>query len=135
MSQLPQKDLFLQSLNRCSNDENFIPAFYERFFAADPEIRDKFRNTDFEKQNKMLLRSLQLAAGATSGDPDALHEMQERAETHDRHHLNIEPRFYDVWLSCVIATASEFDPKWDPPTHQAWKTILGHVINRMIKSY
>ena len=57
----------------------------------------------------MLLRSLKIAAGATSGDRESLREIRERAETHDRQHLNIEPGFYDIWLGCVIDAAREFD--------------------------
>lgn len=132
---LPPKDLFLQSLNRCAESENFIPSFYDRFIGSSDEIREKFKKTSFEKQNAMLLRSLRLSAGATSGDPEALNELNERAETHDRHHLNIEPRHYETWRSAIIETASEFDPEWNSATENAWHTILGHVINHMIRHY
>ena len=129
------KDRFLQSLDRCSHNEGFIPAFYDRFLSASEEIRDKFRHADFEKQNRMLLRSLTLAAGATSGEPESLREIRERAETHDRHHLNIEPRLYDIWLISVIEVAAEFDTEWNDSIEEAWNTILGHVIQHMIKYY
>ena len=129
------KDCFLQSLGRCSSDENFIPAFYERFLATSDEIRNKFRNTDFDKQNEMLLLSLKLSAEATFGNAEALREIHERAKTHDSCHLNIEPRMYDLWLTSVIAAAREFDPQWDDSIEKAWNTILGHVIKLMVKHY
>lgn len=44
----------------------------------------------------MLLRSLKLVAGATAGEPKSLREIRQRAETHDRYHLNIEPEHYDL---------------------------------------
>lgn len=133
--ELPRKDLFLQSLERCSEDEAFIPSFYDRFLSTSPEIRDKFKDTDFEKQNQMLLRSLRLAAGATSGDPASLRELRDRAETHDQNHLNIEPRLYSLWLASVIETASEFDSNWDESVEEAWNTILGHIVSHMIRFY
>ena len=135
MNELPPKERFLSSLDRCSNHESFIPSFYERFLGHSKEIREKFAHTDFDKQNQMLLRSLRLSAGATAGQPESLREIRERAETHDRHHLNIEPRLYDTWLTTVVNTAREFDPEWDDTIEEAWKTVLGHVISLMIRHY
>ena len=53
------KDRFIQSLDRCSTNERFIPAFYQSFLMSSEDVRHKFRLTSFERQNKMLLRSLQ----------------------------------------------------------------------------
>ena len=103
--------------------------------ASSDVVSYKFRFTDFERQNKMLARSLELSAGATIGEPEALREIHERATTHDRHHLNIEPRFYDLWLDAIIKTASEFDEEWDEEIEEAWRRILGHVIKLMIRKY
>ncbi len=135
MDEPSHKDLFLQSLNRCTKSEDFIPAFYDRFLASSYEIRDKFRRTDFAQQNKMLLRSLRLIAGATAGDSKSLQELRERTETHNRYHLNIQPRLYDLWRSVIIKTASEFDDQWNDDVETAWNAILGHVIDHMIKYY
>lgn len=129
------KDVLLQSLERCSQDESFIPAFYDRFLATSDEVREKFKHTDFQKQNQMLIRSLKLAANATSGDPEALREIRDRAETHDRHNLNIEPKLYELWLASVIKTASEFDSEWDESVEESWDVILGHVVTHMTRYY
>ena len=129
------KDRFLHSLDRCTADENFIPTFYGRFLSSSDEIRAKFVLTNFKKQNEMLLRSLTLAAGATAGERASLREIRERAETHDRHHLNIEPRLYEIWLDSVIGVASEFDPEWNETVEEASQTILGYVVKHMIKFY
>ena len=135
MSEASHKELFLKSLNRCSADSSFIPSFYDRFLGRSEEIRHKFRFTDFTKQNEMLLHSLKLAAGATSGEPEALHEIRERAETHDRHHLDIKPELYEYWFDSVIETARQFDPEWNDDVEQSWSTILGYVIRHMAKFY
>lgn len=129
------KDLFLQSLERCSHNEKFIPAFYQRFLSTSEEIGDMFKDTNFSKQNQMLLRSLKLAAGTTAGEPASLREIRDRAETHDRHHLNIEPRHYDIWLNAVIESAREFDEEWNESVEEAWNSILGFVIKHMVKYY
>lgn len=129
------RDCFLKSLSRCTQNDDFIPVFYNHFLSTSDEIREKFKNTDFEKQNQMLLRSLRLAAGATTGEVESLREMRERAETHDRHHLNIEPHLYDDWLASVIKAASECDPEWDASIDEGWRKVLGHVIKHMTKYY
>ena len=135
MDELTPRELFLQSVKRCVGNEAFIPAFYERFLGSSEEIKEKFRFTDFDKQNKMLSRSLELCAGAAAGEPESLAEITERATTHDRNHLNIEPRFYDAWLDAIVATASDFDDEWTDSIEAAWRNILGHVVQRMIRKY
>jgi hemoglobin-like flavoprotein len=113
----------------------FIPAFYKRFLATSEDVRRKFQNTDFEKQNKMLLRSLQLVAAATKGEREGLQELRERAETHDRYHLDIKPDLYDVWLSAVVETAREYDKEWIDETEDAWTAILTYAIDYMVRRY
>ncbi|QDT04476.1 hypothetical protein K227x_28670 [Rubripirellula lacrimiformis] len=135
MDEPTPKELFLKSTERCLANEAFIPAFYDRFINTSDEIRRKFRFTDFEKQNKMLRRSLELCAGATTGEADSLAEMNMRAKTHDRDHLNIAPRLYDLWFESIITTASEFDDQWDDKIEAAWRRILGHVVQHMIRKY
>ena len=129
------REVFAQSVARCVTVEGFIPAFYERFLGSSDEIKKHFRFTDFEKQNKMLARSLELCAGATAGEPEALAEIAERATTHDRNHLNIEPRLYGIWLESIIATASDCDDQWTDATEAAWRRILGHVVDHMVRKY
>ena len=135
MAETTHKQLFLDSLERCAEDENFIPSFYRHFLSTSSEIRYRFRDTDFEKQNKMLLGSLRLAAGATQGDQESLRELRDRAETHDRHHLNIKPELYSIWLDSVIETARDFDRLWSDEVEESWNVILGYVINHMIRHY
>ncbi|MEH6358803.1 MAG: globin domain-containing protein [Pseudomonadales bacterium] len=135
MDYVTPKDLFIKSLDRCKENENFASSFYDRFLSTSDEIRHLFRNTNFEIQEKMLLQSLSLAAEATAGEPEALEHLSERARTHNRDHLNIEPRHYDIWLSTVITTAKAFDMEWNSDIEKAWLTILGYVIKRMVSKY
>ena len=103
--------------------------------ASSDEIQQKFRFTDFEIQNRMLLRSLRLTAMATEGDKKGLRELTERAKTHNRDHLNIKPELYDHWKIAVTETAKEFDDKWSESVEKAWDKILGYVINHMARKY
>lgn len=135
MDKSTPKEMFLESLNRCTLSSEFISMFYDRFVASSPEVRRKFAHTDFAKQNRMLLKSLKLAAAATAGDPEGLQEITARAESHDRHHLNIKAHLYELWRIALLETARRYDKQWDTATEAAWNTILGHVIHRMVKFY
>jgi len=135
MEELTPKDLFLQSVGRCVANELFLPEFYSRFVGASEEIQARFRFTDFDQQYVMLRRSLELCAGATSGDPESMREINERAVTHDRDHLNIKPEFYDIWLETIIDTARIHDSQWNEAVEAAWQRILGHVVKHMLRKY
>lgn len=135
MDEPTPKSLFTESLHRCTANDQFIPSFYEQFLASSDDVRRRFRFTSFEKQNKLLVRSLELAAQATEGEPKALAELKERGKTHDRNHLDIKPDLYALWLDSLVATAREFDSQWDDSIESAWRTILGFVVRRMISAY
>lgn len=135
MEEIAPKDLFLQSLDRCVLSPEFLQAFYDRFLGSAEEIRKKFVGTDMYLQKQMLLRSLRLSAGATAGDRESLQEINDRAETHSRDQLDIRPELYDYWLDAIIATAEQFDPKWEPAIESAWRRILGHVVKHMSRRY
>ncbi|MBI1311703.1 hypothetical protein GC176_10455 [bacterium] len=83
----------------------------------------------------MLIQSLRLIGGATTGDSASLRELRERATTHDRHHLNIGASLYAFWKQALLATVRDFDSEIDEETERAWETILDHAIAHMIRSY
>lgn len=127
------KECFLHSVQRCFESKAFLETFYERFMGSSEEIRMKFRFTDLDKQYQMLQRSLELCAGATEGHPESLRELNERAKTHDRDHLNIQPAMYESWMNTLVDTAGEFDPLWDEEIESAWRKTLGFVVDHMIR--
>lgn len=129
------KEVFIASLDRCTQSAGFVSAFYRRFMSTCDEVREKFAETDFEQQNKMLVRSLRLVAEAMAGSPQGMLELRSRAETHDRQHLNIRPGLYDLWLSSVIETAREFDDQWSLDIEDAWKRTLKYAIDFMVRRY
>ena len=133
--QTTDKSLFHHSLERCTASENFIPAFYDRFVASSDDVKLRFVNTDFEKQNAMLVKSLLLIEAATEGKTEGLRELNERAETHDRYHLKIKPELYELWRAAVLQTASEFDPAWNDEIEKAWQHIIDFAIAYMVRRY
>ena len=135
MSESLPREFFVESFERFAGSDDFIPALYSRFLVSSEEVRWKFRNTDFERQNRMLMRALHLAADAVAGDQDALKDLRERAESHDRRHLDIPPEMYELWLTAVIATALEFDDVWSSEIESPWRNVLRHIIRIMTRRY
>lgn len=135
MDQLSPKDCFLQSLGRCATHEGFIRTFYQRLIDSSDEIRQKFAQTDFDRQNELLLKSLNTIAGCIDGDQIAIHELARQATLHNRVHLNIKPQLYIFWQRSLVSTASEFDEQWNQEIELAWKQVLSYVINHMKSQY
>jgi hemoglobin-like flavoprotein len=121
-------DAFRASLKRCLDDPAFMKDFYDRFTTASPEVGEKFKNTDFERQNRVLADSLYLmVAGAQGGEESiAWREMKHIALRHRE--LKIGPGLYDIWLSCLLGAAREHDPMWSPDLEAAWKGTLAPGI-------
>ena len=129
------KDSFLASLERCQRVGNFLLRFYARFTDSSEEIRHRFRLTDFRRQMRMLGESLRLCALAIRGDRQGLVELNERALTHDRHHHNAKPEWYQLWLDALVETAAQTDPLWSEELEATWRRELGYVIHHMQSRY
>lgn len=132
---MPEVDFFNASLERCLDDSNFIPTFYERFLASSEDVRRKFALTDFFDQEKRLARSLRVLGAAMQGDFAALRHLNARAESHDRRHLDIRPDLYLLWEDALMKTAAETDPEWSSEVEEAWRVVLIHAIHYMVRRY
>ena len=82
-------DIFNQSLSRCTKDPEFMDIFYQKFIAESQQVKDYFKNTNMDKQKKMLLHSLANMVIAYER-PEILSDV---AIKHDARHLNIMPGF------------------------------------------
>jgi hemoglobin-like flavoprotein len=119
-----QVDSFRASLKRCLDDPGFMKDFYDHFTTASPEVGEKFKNTDFARQNRVLADSLYLMAAAVHGGPESIawREMKHIALRHRE--LGIGPHLYDIWLACLLGAAGRHDPQWSPDLDAAWKATL-----------
>ena len=53
----PEIGVFNDSLARCLRTQRLFQRFLELFLASSEEVREKFRNTDFNRQRRMLQNS------------------------------------------------------------------------------
>jgi hemoglobin-like flavoprotein len=119
-------DAFRASLKRCLADPTFMKDFYDLFVASSPEVREKFRNTDFERQNRALADSLYIMAVAAQGGEGSIawREMSKIAKRHSRGDRDIAPELYDLWLDCLLKAAQKHDPQFSPDLKDAWRETL-----------
>jgi len=111
-------ETFRDSLKRCLAAPDFLLDFYGLFMASSDEVREKFANTDFERQTRILADSLWAMAVA-----------------HSREQLDIRPEFYDQWLDCLVEAASRHDPSFSAGVERAWRETLAVGIALMKSRY
>jgi hemoglobin-like flavoprotein len=128
---------FLASLKRCLAQPNFLLDFYGIFMGSSDEVREKFANTNFERQTRVLAESLwtmAVAAQAPKESP-AWGDLPRLAAFHSRQNLDIRPELYDSWLDCLIQAARRHDHLFSPELEQAWRKTLGVGIEYMRSKY
>ena len=108
--------------------------FYEIFFAASPEVRDKFKATDLEKQIRMIRKSLLLLTMACLGTEAVGEEMDRLGQKHGPKGLKIGAHLYDLWLDALVQAVSEFDPRWSEAVGDSWRKMFAPYISKL-KSY
>ena len=126
---------FDDSLARCNANPRFLDLFYERFLGSSPEVKEKFKNTDFRKQKRALRASfylIMLAAEDKDNGPEKY--LGDLAIAHDAEHLDIGAGLYDLWLDSLLATVAECDPKFDDRVAEIWERVamigVGYLCSR-----
>ena len=128
--------IFEQSLRRCTANNGFLDLFYDTFLVSSPKVREKFADTDFDRQKKMLERSLQLILWA-SEDPESgpKRYLEHMAERHSSRDLDVGSDLYDLWLDSLLATVRECDPEFDEHVEVAWERVMELGIDYMVRRY
>jgi truncated hemoglobin YjbI len=119
-----------ESLGRCVECETFLQRFYELFMASSPEVAELFRNTDFERQKRVLRDSLYVmlvAAGTTKGP--AHDEVERLAGLHKD--IGVTRDMFTLWLEALIEAAREHDIHFSDQLENDWRTSLSGPIALM----
>jgi hypothetical protein len=101
-------DSYERVMNAPGKTGGFFSAFYSHLIATSPEAAGKFRDTDMEKQVKMLRVSVAilLASYQTDVQDDYLQNLAERHSKRGVSVVSQDVRFY----SHVICPVSHFSP-------------------------
>lgn len=127
-------DSYDRVMNAPGTSGNFFPAFYNHLVATSPEAAGKFRDTDMEKQVRMLHASVAILLSfyGADGQGDYLRKLADR---HGKRGADIAPRLYQIWLTCLIETARRFDPKYSEDVAAAWRAVFSKGIEFMASRY
>jgi hemoglobin-like flavoprotein len=111
-NQLNERDreLFNDSLERCSGGRRFLDRFYELFATSSVDVAAKFANTDFHVQKRAVRVSFYMIMSAIEQKPEGHVHLERIAARHSRKGLDIRPQLYDQWLECLIQAVRECDP-------------------------
>lgn len=117
-----------------SKEQEFFDAFYDRFIASSPLVKEKFQNVDMNAQKTMLRQSLAYLPNmfVMNKIPDHLVSIGQK---HDRSHADIPPHLYGLWLESLIETVKEFDPRYDDDIELAWRLVCSQGIAFMTFMY
>lgn len=126
---------FDASLARCLADEAFLTRFYELFVETSPEIAEKFRDTNFERQRRAMGASLYVIVLALEQGEAALIYLEQIAKQHARGDLDVSPGMYDPWRACLLQSVKEYDPMYSDEIEQAWRGAAEFAIDFMRKRY
>lgn len=122
---------FRESLERCQANPHFLNRFYNNFVIANPVVREKFANTDMEKQKMMLHASLYMIALATQGNGAASLYLDKISKRHSKTDLDISNELYGLWLETLLKTVSEIDPDCSQTILSAWNDVMQFGIDFM----
>ena len=130
-------ETFRASLKRCLANNAFLHDFYELFMASSPEVREKFKGTDFPRQARVLADSLYIMSVASESKEDAIawKQLDRLAEAHSRRGLDIRPDLYQSWLDCLLKAASQYDLELSPAMEGAWRRALAPGIEHLRAAY
>jgi hypothetical protein len=130
-------EVFLASFKRCLTRPDFLLNFYGIFMASSDEVREKFKNTDFKRQTRVLAESLWAMAVVAQGEQGspAWGDLPRLAERHSRRDLDIRPGLYDGWLESLLEAARRHDPVFSPEIEDAWRKTLAVGIEHMRSRY
>jgi hemoglobin-like flavoprotein len=129
-------ELFDQSLQRCNANPKFLDRFYERFLDSSPKVRQKFANTDFVRQKRVLRASFYLILLAAEDEEKGSERyLKELAVRHSSENLDIGSELYDLWLDSLLETVRECDSAFDSKVEEAWERMMGVGIGYLLNHY
>ncbi|HYK89820.1 MAG TPA: globin [Acidobacteriota bacterium] len=127
-------ELFNDSFETCVAQPRFLERFYEIFIGASPEVQEKFKDTDFKEQIRVVRKSMLMLLMASFETEEVAKEIARLGQSHGRHGMRIGPHLYELWLNSLLQAAKEFDPRWSQGVEASWRKMFDPYINTL-KSY
>ena len=116
------------------NHKRFLDTFYDLFIASSPDVKEKFANTNLERQKNMLRYSFQYMVDMKHEDKSSGY-LEHIAAIHNRSNHDIPSYMYDLWLDALVESVKIHDPEYTETTGNAWREALSKGIQFMIERY
>jgi hemoglobin-like flavoprotein len=131
-------DLVQGSYRRASSDAEdlFAKLFYENLFFLNPKIKNHFKHTDFEHQEKALIHALTFLFGFFEAQNEtAKIQIQRIAKSHSHAGLSIHPHYYYFWIEALIMTARTLDKNWYKDLEYYFREVINFPVSYIISQY
>jgi len=124
------------SYERCCEKPDFIPSFYQTFFATCPEAKPLFADTNFRRQHNLLRHALSLLLIFPTKPPAEGRSLLRRvAERHSRADLDVDPAMYGPFVDSLLGTVERYDPEFSPEIEAAWRATVAKGVEYMVSKY
>ncbi|NET29031.1 MAG: globin [Okeania sp. SIO1I7] len=115
-----------------SRGAEFAASFYENLFAAYPEAKPLFANTDMENQQKKLLNSLVLVVESLR-NPEALAEVLRALGARHVNYGTLKQHYPLVGKTILKTLKQYLQEDWTPEVKKAWVYALGQITRFMFE--
>lgn len=116
------------SYGRSLANGDMLDTFYKKFLSSHSDIEERFKNTDFEQQKKLLRHGINLMIMHAAGNVAGKSGLNRIRESHSRGKMNIQPKYYSHWKKALIDAISQHDRKFDDTVRKAWEKVLDNGI-------
>jgi hemoglobin-like flavoprotein len=132
-----KKFLVRACFNRVSSKNAFARNFYNNLFFLNPALKDLFKETDMEHQEKALLYGLTylFEFSEDENNEHARVQFKRICESHSVHNLNIHPHHYYYWIEALIMTFKAHYEDWFHDLEYYTREVLFLPISFMISQY
>ena len=121
--------LFLDSFEKCIQNDRFIRVFYDVFLDSSTEIRPLFAQTDFALQRRALRASLYVMVAASARRQADLSTLADLAQRHRV--LRIKPHHYELWMQSLLSAVEQCTEHFDAEVARVWREAFRSGIDYM----
>ncbi|WP_375506273.1 globin family protein, partial [uncultured Nostoc sp.] len=126
-------ELLEQSFERikpCADE--FVASFYENLFAAYPEVKPLFANTEMEKQQKKLLNALVLVV-ENLRNPSALSPLLNSLGARHVGYGSLPKQYPAIGKALLLTFEQYLHDDWTPELKKAWADAYSTISAQMLQ--
>jgi len=112
--------------------DEFVASFYENLFAAHPEVKPLFANTNIVKQQKQLLNALVFVV-ENLRNPDALGKTLTALGNRHVGYGTTPEHYSAVGQALLMSFEQCLQENWTPEVKQAWTDAYGVITVLMLQ--